>query len=407
MITGVRAGSPAARAGLTAGARLLRVNGNPVRDVLDYRFYTCDRKLNIETAEPSGELRKIKLIHAPGGDLGLVFETSLMDKPRRCQNSCVFCFIDQQPKNMRPTLYFKDDDFRLSFMQGNYITLTNLDDGDIDRIIEQRLSPARVSVHATDPAARFDMLRNPRAGFCLDILRRLADAGIVLHAQIVICPGFNDGDILTRTLKDLSALGCESVSVVPAGLTRYREGLTHIPPVTREIALDCIDRCEKFMRVYCADELFLLAGLPIPFAVYYDGYPQLENGVGMARSFIDDFMMEAEGRTPRRRNISVATGTAFAPILRGLAPAVKVYAVRNEFWGETVNAAGLIVGADLISQLKDADLGELLLIPANMLRNGGDVFLDGLTPADVSRELGVDIKAVLPDGLALARELYM
>ncbi|MCL1819827.1 MAG: DUF512 domain-containing protein [Oscillospiraceae bacterium] len=389
------------------GARLMCVNGKPVRDVLDYRFYSYDRKLELTVAGSHGVTRYYHVTHAEGSDIGLEFDSPLMDEQKHCRNKCVFCFIDQQPPHMRKTLYYKDDDARLSFLQGNYITMTNLEDEDIDRIIEQRISPLRVSVHATEPSVRYDMLNHPKAGLCFGILQQLSNAGIELHTQIVVCAGINDGNILTHTLKDLTSLGVLSVAVVPVGLTKYRDGLYSLTPLTPENARDCIKRADAFARVYCADELYLRAGLELPSSEYYDDYPQLENGVGMIRLFLDDFAYAAESRAPKGNAVSIATGTAFAPFLVNILPSnVSVYPIINEFWGDTVTVAGLVTGRDLINQLTGKALGEYLLIPSNMLRHGGDVFLDDLTVRDVTDALGVYIKVVPPHGEALARELY-
>jgi putative radical SAM enzyme (TIGR03279 family) len=390
------------------GARLVRINGKPVRDILDYRFYSYDRKLELAVAGSHGVIRYYHITHNEGGDLGLEFDLPLMDEQKHCHNKCIFCFIDQQPPNMRKTLYYKDDDMRMSFLQGTYITLTNLYDEDIDRIIEQRISPLRISVHATDPAVRYDMLNHRNAGLCLDTLKRLTNAGIEIHAQIVVCPGVNDGEVLTQTLKDLTALGALSVAVVPVGLTKYRDGLYPLTPVSPEIARDCIERAEKFKHVYCADELFLKAGFDIPPSEYYDDYPQLENGVGLLSLFADDFLHEAEGRTPKADRVSIATGTSFASHLKRLVPEnVTIYDIINSFWGDTVTVAGLITGKDLIDQLSGKDLGERLLIPANMLRCGCDVFLDDLTVDDVKHALNIEVIVVPPYGEALVKELYI
>lgn len=354
---------------------LVSVNGHAITDVLDYRFYTYDRKLLLVT-----DAGTFSLTHAEGGDIGLSFGSFLMDRPRSCRNHCVFCFIDQQPKGLRDTLYFKDDDARLSFLTGNYITLTNLTDDDIARIIAQRISPLRVSVHATDSQLRRKLLGNPGAGDVMEVLRRLVSGNVALHAQIVVCPGMNDGEQLTKTLTDLDGLGESllSVSVVPVGLTRHREGLYPLSPVTD--AADIIERASRFRRVYCADELFD----EIPPEEYYDGYPQLENGVGMVRDFIESFSGEVE-------DASYVTGAAFAPVLEKLVAPNRVFAIRNDFWGERITVAGLVVGSDIIAQLKGRELGPKLILPSAMLRHGGDLFLDGLTPRDVSRELAAEV----------------
>lgn len=390
------------------GARLVRINGKSIRDVLDYRFYSYERKLELTVIGSHGVTHYYHITHDEGGDIGLEFDTPLMDEQQHCQNNCIFCFIDQQPKGMRKTLYYKDDDARLSFLQGNYITMTNLDDEDIDRIISLRISPLRVSVHATDPVVRREMLNHRDAGRCFELLKKLTDAGIELHTQVVVCADINDGEVLTQTLNDLTSLDVLSVSVVPVGLTKYREELYPLTPISADIALDCINRAVEFPHVYCADELFIRAGLDIPNDEYYQDYPQLENGVGMLRLFIDDYIFAAEGKRSKGMSCTIATGTAFAPYLEDIVPPnATVCAINNEFWGETVTVAGLITGKDLIEQLKDRDLGECLLIPANMLRYGSDVFLDDLTVEDVKNALGVSVRVLPPDGGALAETLYL
>lgn len=422
-IVAVDRGSPAARARLRPGMLLEKINGHEIRDVLDYRYWSEEPKLLLELRDERGRAIKKRVKKPEGIPLGLDFETYLMDAQRSCANRCVFCFIDQLPKGMRPTLYYKDDDARLSFLQGNYITLTNLSAREIDRICALRISPLNVSVHASDPDVRRAMLRNPSAGRCMELMRRLAEHDIEMNCQIVLCPGMNDGEVLTKTLEDLSALcpQVHSVSIVPVGITRYREGLPDLSPVTREGAADAIARVEKAAEanlerfgsrvLYCSDELYLRAGLELPPIEYYEDFPQFENGVGMLRSLYEEYSGALSGLTGEERaRVSVATGTAAAPLFENISQItkktcynvdIKVYPVANRFFGETVDVAGLLTGSDLLAALKGEDLGERLLISATMLRHGGDVFLDDVSLAELSEALGVPVVPVRPDGAEL------
>ncbi len=418
--------SPARRAGVRPGEILTHINGRPIADVLDYKFYSYDPRLELTLAEEDGRTRTVRVCKDEGEELGLNFETYLMDRARSCANRCIFCFVDQMPPGMRETLYFKDDDARLSFLMGNYITLTNLLAREIDRICALRISPVNISVHATDPALREAMLKHRRAGECLDIMRRFAAAGIEMNCQIVACPGVNDGPALDRTLADLGELypAVESVAVVPVGLTKYREGLCHIEPYTPAQAAALIDQVEAFAAaqkaehgtslVWCSDEFYLLAGRPLPAEDYYEEFTQLDNGVGMLRLLRQEFCRglnlmepdEMEGTTP----FSIATGVSAAPFLTELIGLARekcgkiegtVYPIRNDFFGETITVAGLVTGGDLIAQLRGKPLGERLLIPQNMLRHGERVFLDDVSLDDVERELGVPVTPVAQDGYEL------
>ncbi len=422
-IVAVDRGSPAARARLRPGMLLEKINGHEIRDVLDYRYWSEEPKLLLELRDERGRAIKKRVKKPEGIPLGLDFETYLMDAQRSCANRCVFCFIDQLPKGMRPTLYYKDDDARLSFLQGNYITLTNLSGREIDRICALRISPLNVSVHASDPDVRRAMLRNPSAGRCMELMRLLAEHDIEMNCQIVLCPGMNDGEVLTKTLEDLSALcpQVHSVSIVPVGITRYREGLPDLSPVTREGAADAIDRVEKAAEanlerfgsrvLYCSDELYLRAGLELPPIEYYEDFPQFENGVGMLRSLYEEYSGALSGLTGEERaRVSVATGTAAAPLFENISQItkktcynvdIKVFPVINRFFGATVDVAGLLTGSDLLAALKGEDLGERLLISATMLRHGGDVFLDDVSLAELSEALGVPVVPVRPDGAEL------
>ena len=430
-IQSVVEGSISARAGICGGDLLLTINGNPIRDVLDYRFYLTDTSVRLEL-ERNGSSYGVVLNKGEYDDIGLEFETPLMDRKHTCRNGCVFCFIDQMPKGMRETLYFKDDDDRLSFLHGNYVTLTNLGEEDIERIIRMHISPVNVSVHTTNPALRVQMMKNKRAGEVLSYLPRLADAGIALCTQIVLCKGLNDGAELTRSMEDLSRLvpSLRSCAVVPVGLTKYRDGLYPLEAFSPEECADVIaqvtsfgDQClEKYgsRLFYCSDEFYVRAGLPLPSEEFYEDYSQIENGVGMLTSLAAefDFALEdlseeiAKFRAPRV--VSVATGAAAYDHIRALADKlmaavdgleIRVHRIINRFFGESVTVAGLLTGKDVSQQLMGKDLGDELLFPAVMLRADGDVFLDDMTPGELSETLGVPVCAVPSDGYALARAM--
>ena len=418
--------SPARRAGVRVGEVLTHINGRPIVDVLDYKFYSYDPRLELTLKGPEGTVRTLRVRKGEGEDLGLEFETYLMDRARSCANHCIFCFVDQMPPGMRPSLYFKDDDARLSFLLGNYLTLTNLSPREVQRIIDLRISPINVSVHTTDRALRAEMLKNPRAGEGVDIMERFAQNGITMNCQIVSCPGINDGPALDRTLQDLAAMhpAVNSVSVVPVGVTRYREGLYPLQTYTRETAAALIGQVETFAAkhleeqgtrlVWCSDEFYLLAGRELPPEDYFEEFTQLDNGVGMLTLLSREFsraldLMEPDelaGAVP----FSIATGVSAAPFLEKLVAQARekcgtiegrVYPIVNRFFGETITVAGLVTGGDLIKQLRGKELGKRLLIPANMLRSGENVFLDDVTTADVERELGVPVVPVPQDGYEL------
>ena len=427
IIDSVQKGSPACKAGFRAGETLVAINGHEIMDVLDYRFYQDEQKLEAEVLSEKGEKRLLRVSKREYEDLGLEFSTYLMDKQRSCKNKCIFCFIDQLPPGLRKSLYFKDDDSRLSFLFGNYITLTNITEHEVERIIHMHISPINISVHTTNPALRVKMMNNRFAGEKLEILYRLADAGIAINCQLVLCPGYNDGAELERTLRDLTALksvGC--IAAVPVGLTRYRENLTPLRLFDRASAaavIDCIDRFGEAClrdggsrRVYAADEFYLIAGREIPEAAFYEDFALLENGVGLwallKSEAADALTDEPAPASPRR--ISLATGVLACPLMRELVDmaAAKwhnlegtVYPIVNDFFGHTINVAGLVTGGDLIRQLKDKPLGDELLIPSVMLRREGDLFLDDVSLADVERELGVPVRPVPNDGYALMAAL--
>lgn len=413
LITGVEPASPALRAGVRPGELLHAVNGHPIADVLDYRFYIMERRLVLSLSGKDGLRRTVRLTKGEYDDPGLTFDSYLMDKQRRCKNKCIFCFVDQMPKGLRESLYFKDDDSRMSFFFGSYVTLTNMTEADIRRIIAMHLSPINISVHATDPELRVKMLRNPRAGEVLRYLPMLAEAGIALNTQLVLCPGINDGEQLERSLNDLSVLlpALQSIALVPVGLTVHREGLYPLRKMTREEALRTLEIADAFnerMRplhgrriAFPADELFLTAGVPIPDADFYGDFDQLEDGVGLLALQRRDFLekLEALPGSDAPRTVSVAFGTAAAPFMRELIAraaekfprlTVHVYAVSNRLFGETVDVTGLLCGRDLIDGLRGKPLGETLILSHVMLRHE-NTFLDDLTPADVEAALGVPV----------------
>lgn len=416
VIGGVVPHSPAAKKHIAAGDTLLSVNGHDIADVLDYRFYLTEPRLRLRLLTPRGE-RTVRLRADQSGDIGLTFDTYLMDKQRSCRNKCIFCFIDQLPPGLRESLYFKDDDSRLSFLFGNYITLTNLTEREVQRIIDMHISPVNISVHTTDPDLRCRMMNNRFAGEALRHLYRLAQAGVALNCQLVLCSGWNDGEQLTRSMADLAALpSVRSVAAVPVGVTRYREGLTPLRPFTAEEAARVIDQMEqvgdRLLRergervFYPSDEFYLTAGRPMPPAAFYGEFAQLENGVGMMALMeeqFDDALAAAEPPSVPRR-VVVATGVLAAPFLRGLAaramarfPAlqVEVRAIINRFFGETITVAGLITGGDLMEQLRGAT-ADAVVIPRCMLRQEGDLFLDDVSLAEL--QAAVPSPVLVTDG---------
>lgn len=405
--------SPAERAGIKPGDKLLAVDGSRITDVLDYMYYAYDEESEFEL-ERAGETYTVTLEKEPGQDAGLDFEDYLMDGMRSCANNCVFCFVDQMPPGMRETLYFKDDDVRLSFLTGSYLTLTNMGPREVQRVIDLKISPINVSVHTMNEKLRCVMLGNKNAGRGIEILKRFAHAGIELNCQIVCCPGLNDGRELDYTMRKLAHLAphVHSCSVIPVGLTKFREGLYPLKPFDRELARRTVEQVERFgerclkrhgSRIFfCSDEMYLKAGLPIPPDEFYEGYPQLENGVGMLRLLITDFedaLERSEGSAGGTR-ATIATGVSASGTLLELRDMAKrkypdirveIVPIVNDFFGHTIDVAGLITGRDLIAQLKGRDLGERVYITNRMLRDGENVFLDDVTTEDAARELGVPV----------------
>lgn len=414
-ISSVVGGSRADRAGIRPGDILLSVNGFDIGDVLDYRFRITEKRVVLKIHR-GPELLDFVIKKPEYDDIGLEFATFLMDEKRSCRNGCIFCFIDQNPPGMRETVYFKDDDRRLSFLHGNYITTTNLTEEDISRITEMHCSPINISVHTTNPELRCSMMKNRFAGGVLDIMRRFAEAGIEMNAQIVLCPEHNDGAELDRTLSDLAELypSVASVSVVPVGLTKHREGLYPLRMFTPEECASVIAQVDAFgaafsqkhdvRLAYCSDEFYIDAGLPLPGEDYYDGYPQLDNGVGLITSMKGEFEAELDflDEYPREGvgELSVATGAAAFSFISGLASALErrvdglcihVYKIENDYFGHTVTVAGLVTGGDILAQLRGKPLGERLIIPSVMLRSEGDLFLDGMSFEELSDGLGVPV----------------
>ena len=417
-------GSPAYKIGMRENDILVKLNGNEIMDVLDYRFYQNAEKLTVEFINAKGKIKSKCLKKKEYDELGLEFETYLMDKKHSCRNKCIFCFIDQLPKGLRESLYFKDDDSRLSFLFGNYITLTNITEHEVERIIKMHISPVNISVHTTNPELRVKMMSNKNAGKALDIIYRFNDAGIKLNCQLVLVPDYNDGDELERSLRDLTALeNVECIAAVPVGLTRYREGLCEINPFDKERAEKTVDILEKYSditlkkygerRVFAADEFYILSERKMPDAKYYEEFLQLENGVGLVPLLLsetDEAIKLSDYKLPQKRKITIATGEAAKPFLKSVVDKAtkkwdnlecKVIAVKNNFFGGKITVAGLVTATDILEQLKDEELGEELLIPDVMLRDGTDMFLDSITLSEVSEKLNIKITPVANDGYEL------
>lgn len=439
IIKAVYPDSIAEELGIEAGDALLKINDNEIADIFDYQYLMQDEYVEVLVRKPSGEEWLLEIDKEYDEELGVEFENGLMDEYRSCRNKCIFCFIDQMPKGLRDTLYFKDDDSRLSFLQGNYVTLTNMVDEDIERIIRYRLSPINISFHTTNPELRCKMLNNRFAGDVLAYVRRLCDAEITMNGQIVLCKGVNDGDELERSISDLTSYlpYLESVSVVPVGLTAYREGLFQLEPFTKEdacVVLECIHRWqEKTYKeygthfVHASDEWYILAGEELPEEERYDGYLQLENGVGMLRLMFEEFQEAMSELADKEKSRSTVTGTTITenaqgadseelslvtgklayPYIKQMAETmmqhfphlqIHVYAITNEFFGELITVSGLLTGQDIIRQLKGKELGKRILLPQNVLRSGEDYFLDDITLSDMEKALQVKVDIVKSSG---------
>lgn len=410
---------------IEAGDILLEINGNKIEDIFDYQYYTQDEYIEVLIRKASGEEWLLEIDKDYDEDLGIIFENGLMDDYRSCHNKCIFCFIDQMPKGMRETLYFKDDDSRLSFLQGNYVTLTNMSDHDIERIIKYNLSPINVSFQTTNPDLRCKMLNNRFAGQALEKAWKLAEAGITMNGQIVLCKGINDGEELDRSIRDLSKYlpNLESVSVVPVGLSKYREGLYPLEPFTQNDAKQVLSIIHSWQEklfpkyglhfVHASDEWYILAEEELPEEARYDGYLQLENGVGMLRLFIDEFqeafeiLKKKKGILIPKREISIATGGLAYRFILEMAEqimrrypqvTIRVYMIRNDFFGEQITVSGLLTGQDIRAQLMGQKLGEKLLLPQNVLKSGEDIFLDDISLPELEKALQVPIDIVKSSG---------
>ena len=416
--------SRAEKVGILKDDMLISINGREINDVLDYRFHLANSIIDVCIKRDNEELH-FNIKKQEYDDIGLDFETPLMDQKHSCENKCIFCFIDQLPKGLRKSLYFKDDDSRLSFLHGNYITLTNLDDKDIDRIIEMHISPVNVSVHTTNPELRVKMMKNKRSGEVLSYLKRFSDAGIHICAQIVLCKNVNDGDELQRSMEDLVAYfpALQSVSIVPAGKTKFRDNLYHLESFTPEDCVNVIKQVENFADkclekygsrlFFCSDEFYIKGNIPLHDEEYYEGYAQIENGVGMLTSLLTEFGIETDyineylDKFQSPRKISVVTGMAakdqiidmcnkLCEIIEGLD--IMVYPIVNDFFGHEITVSGLLTGADIYEQLKDKELFNELILPPNVLRSEGDLFLCGMSLEELSQKLNINIKLSSNDG---------
>lgn len=424
----VEPGSIAEEAGVQPGDVIAAVNGQPICDILDFKYRTADEEFTVTVHKADGEAEEIEIYNECYEQFGVEFENPLIDQPRQCRNKCVFCFMDQLPPHVRPTMLFKDDDVRLSFLQGNYVTLTNVDDAELNRLIQMRVSPLNISVHATDPDLRCKMLSNRFAGNILAQMKQFRDNRMMMNAQIVLCPGLNDGEQLYKTVHDLAGLMpyMGSVSIVPVGLSKYREGLYPLTPFDKAGAAEVVRQVSGWQAdflqqygtrmVYLADEFYIQAGLPIPPYEAYEAFPQIENGVGLVAALREEIEIALQDcnimHKPKPK--AIATGALAAELIRGfvrqvqaVCPAldVTVYPIRNDFFGEAVTVTGLVCGGDIMAQLAGKPLGEQLLICDAMLKDGGELFLDDTTVADVARTLGVQVKKTANDGAAFVAAL--
>jgi len=420
-------GSIAEELEIEPGDILLKINDEVIEDIFDYQYYCEDEYIVVTIQKPDGEEWELEIEKDEDEDLGIVFENGLMDDYRSCHNKCIFCFIDQMPKGMRETLYFKDDDARLSFLQGNYITLTNMSDHDIDKVIKYRLSPINISFQTTNPELRCKMLNNRFAGEALNKVKKFYDAGIEMNGQIVLCKDVNDGDELERSLQDLYDYlpHLKSVSIVPVGLSKYREGLYPLEPFDKKDAEILIDTVERWQQkameeyglhfVHASDEWYILADRDMPEEDSYDGYLQLENGVGMLRLMLNEFDdalnkacdKKVKGFVPVKEKVSLITGKLAYPYILQMTKRlmeefpekeIQVLPIRNEFFGEMITVSGLLTGQDIIKQCKDMDLGERLMLPENLLRSGEIVLLDDITTIDIQNSLQVEVDIVKSSG---------
>ena len=429
LITDIEKNSAAEKADIRKDDTIVSINGNEINDVLDYQFYASDIELSIEILR-EGIPYSVKIRKPQYKDLGLEFKTYLMDEKRRCCNNCIFCFIDQNPKGMRESIYFKDDDDRLSFLFGNYITLTNLSDHDVDRIIKMKISPINVSVHTTNPELRCKMMHNRFAGKSLEKLFKIARAGNKINAQIVLCPGINDGDELRKTLTDLETLypAVQSVACVPVGITRYRDGLFPMDTYDEKRAGETIDIIHEFQEkfrekdgkriCYPSDEFFILAKRELPGPDYYDGFDQLDNGVGLISFLFEEFNSFLPVMEPlhKKRKFTAVTGEAAYPYIKELMAKlrekdelldIEAVPIKNNFFGGKITVAGLVTGTDIADQLKGRDIGDALIVPDCMLRHEKDKFLDDMTLEELEEKVGVPVRVIGSDGSSMCEILEM
>lgn len=428
VIIRVEPNSIAEEMGIEVGDVLIDINNKPVKDVLDYRYLIQDEYIELGILKPDGDEWLLEVEKDEFEDIGIVFETGLMDKARHCSNKCIFCFIDQLPKGMRESLYFKDDDSRLSFLQGNYITLTNMKEEDLDRIIFYHLSPINISVHTTDPELRKFMLKNPNAVKIMDNIKRLAEHNIEMNFQIVLCRNINDGEFLDKSIRELSQFinPARSMAIVPLGMTKHREGLFEFELYDKEGARQVIKQVEAWQAklykeygtrfCFLSDEFYLTAELPLPDGDFYEGYPQFENGVGMLTSMREEFYEEVAGIEPDNnvRKLSIATGKAAYDFIYELScdimnrfpnTDIRVYPIINEFFGENITVSGLLTGQDIIKQLKGKELFKYLMIPENAVRTEENVFLDDVDVSDIKKELNVNVVVAENDGRRFLKQI--
>ena len=430
IVKSIMPGSIAEELGIEPGDKLLSIDGQEIEDIFDYQFYVEDEEIVLLIEKQDGEQWELEIEKDADEQLGIEFGQGLMDEYRSCRNKCMFCFIDQMPEGMRDTLYFKDDDSRLSFLQGNYVTLTNMSDHDIDRIVYYHMEPMNISFQTMNPDLRCKMLHNRFAGEALKKVDRFYEAGIHMNGQIVLCKGVNDGAELDFSIRELTKYlpYLQSVSVVPVGLSKYRDGLFPLEPFDKEDAKKVLDLIHGWQKkayqeygihfVHASDEWYILAEQPFPPAEQYDGYLQLENGVGMMRLLLDEVKEEIENRTgdDRKHTVSLATGLLAAPVIQQIADqlcekypnvTIHIYPIVNEFFGEKITVSGLLTGQDLKKQLTDKELGKQLLLPCNILRTGYDVFLDDVTVGELEKSLQVNINIVKSSGRALIEALLL
>jgi len=419
VINRVLKGSLAEKYGIKSGDEILTINGKKIKDYLDYMFLSSNEKLSISLKD-----RDILIDNEEFEPLGIEFDTLLIDSPRSCHNKCIFCFIDQLPKDMRQSCYFKDDDYRLSFLQGNYVTLTNMKDSDLDRIIEYAIPRINVSVHTTNPQLRVKMLSNKNAGKIMEQIKRFSDGGLMINCQVVLCRGFNDEDELDRTISDLASFGecIESLSIVPVGISAHRKGLAELIPFDEESSRRVIEQVSAWQKkfkeerginfVYLSDEFYIMAKEDMPDFDEYDGFPQIENGVGLCASLKQEFdeALFAKRKIKVKSEKTIATGYLAYDFIKSLvskldSDKISIRKIKNNFFGENITVSGLITGGDIIKQLKGEKLGKYLLIPKSMLKHDEEVFLDDTTISDVEKELDVNIKVVSNDGFEFLDEL--